>query len=93
MVDEPSGRWQFRKGNRKYPIGVTAEGIKKIAIFETLLDNGYIDGHSLVFVDEPEAALHPGAISRLLDMITMLTETGIQFFLASHSYFVVKSFS
>lgn len=88
--DEPSGRWQFRKGNRKYPIGVTAEGIKKIAIFETLLENGYIDGQSLVFVDEPEAALHPSAISRLLDMTAMLAETGIQFFFASHSYFVVK---
>ncbi len=88
--DEASNRWQFKKGNQKYPIGVTAEGIKKIAILDTLLSNRYLDTSSIVFIDEPEAALHPTAISELLDIISLLAERGIQFFLASHSYFVVK---
>lgn len=87
--DETSG-WQFKKGNQKFPIGVTAEGIKKIAILNTLLGNRYLGTESIVFIDEPEAALHPVAISRLLDIVAMLAERGIQFFLASHSYFVVK---
>lgn len=87
--DETSG-WQFKKGNQKFPIGVTAEGIKKIAILDTLLGNRYLGTESIVFIDEPEAALHPVAISRLLDIVAMLAERGIQFFLASHSYFVVK---
>lgn len=88
--DESSGRWQFKHGNQKFPIGVTAEGIKKIAILDTLLGNRYLDSSSIIFIDEPEAALHPAAISQLLDIIAMLAERGIQFFLASHSYFVVK---
>lgn len=88
--DEASGRWQFKKGNQKFPIGVTAEGIKKIAILDTLLGNRYLDTSSIVFIDEPESALHPVAVSKLLDIVAVLTERGIQFFLASHSYFVVK---
>jgi AAA15 family ATPase/GTPase len=88
--DEDSGRWHFRKGNIKFPIGVTAEGVKKIAILDTLLGNRYLDTKSIIFVDEPESALHPTAISRLLDIVTVLAERGLQFFLASHSYFVVK---
>lgn len=88
--DEASGRWQFRKGNQKFPIGVTAEGIKKIAILDTLLGNRYLDTNSIVFIDEPESALHPVAVSMLLDIVLMLADRGIQFFLASHSYFVVK---
>lgn len=44
----------------------------------------------MVLIDEPESALHPAAISRLLDIVTVLAERGIQFFMASHSYFVVK---
>lgn len=88
--DDTTGRWQFRKGNQKYPIGVTAEGIKKIAILDTLLSNRYLDTSSIVFIDEPESALHPTAISELLNIIAVLAERGIQFFLASHSYFVVK---
>lgn len=88
--DETSGRWQFVKGRHKFPIGVTAEGVKKIAILDTLLGNRYLDTGSIIFIDEPESALHPMAISQLLDIVSMLADRGIQFFLASHSYFVVK---
>lgn len=88
--DEGSGRWQFNKGRQRFPIGVTAEGIKKIAIFDTLLGNGYLSPDSVILIDEPESALHPAAISQLLDIVAVLAERGIQFFMASHSYFVVK---
>jgi len=43
-----------------------------------------------VFIDEPESALHPDAIGILLEIVTLLADRGIQFFMASHSYFVVK---
>lgn len=88
--DDQSGRWQFVKEKHKFPIGVTAEGIKKIAILDTLLGNRYLTTDSIVLIDEPESALHPKAISQLLDIVGVLSEAGIQFFLASHSYFVVK---
>ena len=88
--DETSGRWLFAKGRHRFPIGVTAEGIKKIAILDTLLGNRYLDPGSVVLMDEPESALHPAAIAQLLDIVALLAERGIQFFMASHSYFVVK---
>jgi len=91
VFDEGLGSWQFKnRNNQKFQIGVTAEGIKKIAILDTLLGNRYLTRNSIIFIDEPESALHPVAISKLLDIIAMLAERGIQFFLASHSYFVVK---
>lgn len=77
--EEGSGRWYFRKGNQKFPIGVTAEGIKKIAILDLLLSNRFLDPESIVFIDEPESALHPKAISALLDIVAMLAERGIHF--------------
>jgi len=88
--DKAESRWYFKKGKQRFNIGVTAEGIKKVAILDTLLNNGYLNGKSIVFIDEPESALHPEAISRLLDIIALLAKHGIQFFLASHSYFVIK---
>lgn len=89
--DSKTSRWQFKKGNQKFPIGATAEGVKKIAILDTLLGNRYLSKDSVVFIDEPESALHPVAISRLIEIIVSLTASGIQFFIASHSYFVVKA--
>jgi hypothetical protein len=47
QYDEESQRWLFKKGNQKFPIGVTAEGIKKIAILDTLLSNRYLDTQSI----------------------------------------------
>ena len=89
--DENASQWQFTdKEKRRFPVGVTAEGIKKIAILDTLLGNRHLSSHSIVFIDEPESALHPSAISRLLDIVALLAKNGMQFFLASHSYFVVK---
>lgn len=88
--DEAAHRWLFKKRNQKFTIGVTAEGIKKIAILDTLLGNRYLSPNSIVFIDEPESALHPVAISQLLDIIAILASKGIQFFIASHSYFVIK---
>lgn len=88
--DEKYGRWQFKTGNQRFPIGVASEGIKKVSILDTLLGNRYLDADSIIFIDEPESALHPVAISQILDIVAVLAERGIQFFLASHSYFVVK---
>jgi energy-coupling factor transporter ATP-binding protein EcfA2 len=88
--DDGAKRWQFRKGVQRFPIGVAAEGVKKIAILDTLLGNRYLDLGSIIFIDEPESALHPAALIQLLDIAAALAQRGIQFFLASHSYFVVK---
>lgn len=88
--DEVTNRWYFKDGNQKFPIGMTAEGVKKIAIMDTLLGNRYLDKDSVIFFDEPESALHPHAIGQLLNILCMLAESGIQVFLATHSYFVIK---
>jgi len=89
--DQSTNEWIYRnEKNQKFEVGVTAEGIKKIAILDTLLGNRYLDTNSIIFIDEPESALHPTAITKLLDIIYLLSDCGIQFFLASHSYFVIK---
>ena len=88
--DEQSGRWQFKKGNQKFSIGATSEGVKKIAILDNLLANKYLNPASIIFIDEPESALHPSAIYELMDIIKILATSGIQIFMASHSYFVIK---
>ena len=45
---------------------------------------------SLIFIDEPESALHSELISQFMDIILSLAKNGVQFFIATHSYFVIK---
>lgn len=89
-MEEATGFWYFKKGNRKYPMSVTAEGVKKISILDTLLGNRYLSESSIIFIDEPESALHPEAIIGFLDILASLSTLGIQVFIATHSYFVIN---
>ena len=90
--DEGNGKWFYKNvRNQKFAIGATSEGVKKIAIMDRLLANGYLDRNSIIFIDEIESALHPKAVCQFLDMIDMLAnDMGLQIFITSHSYFVIK---
>lgn len=90
--DNDTGKWFYKNSkNQKFSIGSTSEGVKKIAIMDRLLANGYLDKNSIIFIDEIESALHPDAICRFLDMIdSIANDMGIQVFITSHSYFVIK---
>lgn len=89
--NEEKREWQFHDNrNRIYQIQGTSEGVKKISIIELLLGNRYLDNQSVIIIDEIEANLHPMFISRFLQQICTLAKVGVQFFIASHSYFVIK---
>ena len=56
-----------------------------------MLANRYISPDSIIFLDEVETSLHPKAVVQFLRIIYELSKTGLQFFIASHSYFVIKA--
>lgn len=82
--------WVFREGKQTISIAMASEGVKKLSILDALLGNHYLSKGSIIFIDEPECALHPRLVSQLMDIIAELTKAGLQFFIASHSYFVIK---
>ena len=90
--DERSGKWYYKdKNNYRFAIGATSDGIKKISILDRLLANGYLNDQSIIFIDEIESALHPEAICKFLDMIYEIADKmGVQVFISTHSYFVIK---
>jgi AAA15 family ATPase/GTPase len=89
-LDQENDSWIIKKGNFVFPIQTTAEGIKKIAILDRLLGNRTLSPNSILFIDEPEAVLHPKAIVHLMEIISLLAQQGIQIFMATHSFFVIK---
>ncbi len=80
----------FKKGNQQFAMQQTAEGIKKIGILTTLITNRQLGKGTILFMDEPETALHPDAVRQMVEMLVALSKAGVQIFLASHSYFVIK---
>lgn len=80
----------FKKGNQQFAMQQTAEGIKKIGILTTLITNRQLGKGTILFMDEPETALHPDAIRQMVEMLVAMSKAGVQIFLATHSYFVIK---
>ncbi len=80
----------FKKGNSEFQMQLTAEGVKKIGILTTLIRNRQLNSSSVLMMDEPETALHPEAVRELVEMLISMAKSGIQIFLATHNYFVLK---
>jgi AAA15 family ATPase/GTPase len=83
----------FVKDKMKLSMHQTAEGIRKISIFDRLIRNHRIQlnqDNSVVFLDEPETNLHPEAIIAFAKMLHDFAQNGVQVFLATHSYFMLK---
>lgn len=83
----------FKKGKVEFTMPLTAEGIKKIGILTTLIRNRRLGKNTILFMDEPETALHPRAIRSLAEMIINMSRAGVQVFLTSHNYFLIKQLS
>lgn len=89
-IEMAQGRFMFLRGDEKHGMSQTAEGIKKIGILTRLIKNGELRRNSILFLDEPETNLHPRAARALVRMLYDLSRAGVQVFLATHSYFVLK---
>jgi len=83
-------QWIFKEGQVKHPIQITAEGTKRLALVDRLIENRTLTPNSILFVDEAEATLHPRAVAAFMEILYLLSKAGTQVFLASHSYFVLK---
>jgi len=85
-----SDEFAFKRGKASFGMAETADGIKKVGILAALIRNRSLTPGSILFLDEPETNLHPRGISVLIDVLFQLGQAGVQVYLATHSYFVLK---
>jgi predicted ATP-dependent endonuclease of OLD family len=89
-VKQEDDEFVFQRGPKKFSMSQTAEGIKKIGLITHLIRNRHIQSDSILFFDEPAAHLHPDATMAFMKMLFEMTNAGIQIFIATHSYTVLK---
>lgn len=69
-----------------------AEGLRKFALLWLLIQNGTLLEGSTLFWDEPETNINPAMIQTLVKILLHLQAQGVQIFIATHSYVVLKEF-
>jgi predicted ATPase len=67
-----------------------AEGMRKLGLLWLLIQNGTLLDGSVLFWDEPETNLNPRVIGTLVEVLLELQRLGVQIFLATHDYVVLK---
>lgn len=69
-----------------------AEGMRKLALVWLLIQNGTLLAGSVLFWDEPEANLNPALMGEVVEVILELQRLGVQVFLTTHNYVLLKEF-
>ena len=77
-----------RQGNLEFTL--LAEGMRKLGLLWLLIQNGTLLSDSVLFWDEPETNLNPSLFGVVVDVLLKLQRIGVQVFLATHSYVLLK---
>ncbi len=87
---DDEGRFYLATKAGRLPMPMVAEGLRKIATLIQLERNGWLTAGTTLFWDEPEVNLNPILMGEVVSAILALTRRGIQVFLATHSYVILK---
>ena len=93
VVEENDEFFIVKRSGRKIPFALEAEGIKKIGALWKLLMSKRITTDSILFWDEPEANINPTIMPIVVETLLELSRQGVQVFLATHEYNMMKYFS
>ena len=77
-----------KQGNLEFTL--LAEGMRKLGLLWLLIQNGTLQDGSVLFWDEPETNLNPKLFGILIDILLELQRGGVQIFLATHDYVILK---
>lgn len=70
-----------------------AEGYRKLGLLYELIQNETLSQSSILFWDEPEANLNPKLAKVVVEIILELQRQGVQIFIATHDYVILKELS
>ena len=79
-----------KHGNLEFTL--LAEGYRKMGLLWVLIQNGTLLKGSVLFWDEPETNLNPKLIGTIVEILLELQRFGVQIFLSTHNYEVLKEF-
>lgn len=89
-VHEENERFYLETPEGRQPMPLVAEGLRKLATLYQLIKNGFLQPGTTLFWDEPEVNLNPTLMDELVQILLELSRQGVQIFLTTHSYFILK---
>ena len=90
IVISDSGDLSFQENDRSFPLPITAMGVANLGILALLIERKVLDKGSFIFIDEPEAHLHPTWQVVMAETLFELAKGGVHVVIATHSADILK---
>ena len=85
-----SGDLSFQENGRNFSLPVTAMGVANLGVLALLIERKVLDKNSVLFIDEPEAHLHPAWQVVMAESLFELAKGGVNVVIATHSADILK---
>ena len=86
-----SGDLSFQENERSFSLPVTALGAANLGILALLIERKVLDEECFLFVDEPEAHLHPAWQVEMARVLIELSRSNVNVVIATHSVDMLKA--
>ena len=90
IVISESGDLLFQENERNFSLHTTAMGVANLGILALLIERKVLDEDTLLFIDEPEAHLHPAWQVVMAEALFELARQGVNVVIATHSIDILK---
>jgi predicted ATPase len=87
---EAEQRFFLSESGKRLPYSLVAEGVRKVTALSRLIELNWLTPGGVLFWDEPEVNINPRWMDEIIQALTLLARSGIQIFLATHSYVILK---
>jgi len=90
IIISGSGALSFQENGRGFSLPVTAMGVANLGVLALLIERKILDRESFLFIDEPEAHLHPSWQVVIAEALFELAKGGANVVIATHSADILK---
>lgn len=91
-VVEKNETFYLRNRSGELEFTLLAEGFRKLGLLYMLIQNETLTKGSVLFWDEPESNLNPVLSETVVHILLELQKIGVQIFVATHDYVLLKEF-
>lgn len=90
IVVSERGDLLFQESERNFSLHTTAMGVANLGLLALLIERKVLDEDTLLFIDEPEAHLHPAWQVVMAEALFELARQGVTVVIATHSIDILK---
>ena len=90
VISENGDLW-FQENGHRSPLSLTAMGVVNLGILALLIERKVLDQESFLFIDEPEANLHPAwQVVMAESLFELVKKSSVHVVIATHSVDILK---